>query len=294
MKQFQGIMTALVTPLTKANTVDEGKMAKLVDFQIENGVSSLLVLGGTGEYSALTTQERAHAVETVVKAAAGRVPVVAGVLDPGIGEAVKSGKDFQAAGADTLLVLTPFYVHPNQDGIFDFYVKFDQELNMPFLIYNIPYRTYVNILPETVEKLAAALPNLVGMKECSPSFGQAIELIHRVGERITVLSGEEFLCAGEVLLGAEGGIMATANLVPDVWVKIYKAAASHDVPAVQALLKTYFPLFKLLFKEINPGPLKYAMGRIGVDAGELSLPLKPPSQSLREEIDAEMKKLGIL
>lgn len=294
MKQYHGIMTALVTPLTKENKVDEVKMAKLVDFQIENGVGSLLVLGGTGEYSALTVEERVHAVEATVKASAGRVPVVAGVLDPGIGEAVKCGKLFQAAGADALLVLTPFYVHPNQDGIIDFYKKFDQELNMPFMVYNIPYRTYVNILPETVEALVDALPNLIGIKECSPSFGQALELIHRVGDRISVLSGEEFLCGGEMLLGADGAVMATANLVPDVWVKVYQAAAKQNISEMRTLLKTYFPLFKLLFKEINPGPLKYAMGRIGIDAGELSIPLKAPSAALQAEIDAEMKKLGIL
>ncbi|MGI5962371.1 MAG: 4-hydroxy-tetrahydrodipicolinate synthase [Lawsonibacter sp.] len=294
MKQFHGIMTALVTPLTKDNTVDEAKMSKLVNFQIENGVSSLLVLGGTGEYSALTVEERTHAVEATVRAAAGRVPVVAGVLDPGIGEAIKCGKSFKAAGADALLVLTPFYVHPNQDGIIDFYKKFDQELNCPFLIYNIPYRTYVNILPETVEKLVDELPNLVGMKECSPSFGQALELIHRVGDRISVLSGEEFLCGGEMLLGADGAVMATANLVPDVWVKVYQAAERQDIPQMRALLKTYFPLFKLMFKEINPGPLKYAMGKIGIDAGELSIPLRAPSAALQAEIDAELKKLGIL
>lgn len=287
-------MTALVTPLTKNNAVDAAKMAKLIDFQIENGISSLLVLGGTGEYSALTVEERTEAVKAAVMAAAGRVPVVAGVLDPGIGEAVKCGKLFKAAGADALLVLTPFYVHPNQDGIIDFYKKFDQELDMPFLIYNIPYRTYVNILPETVEKLVDELPNVVGIKECSPSFGQALELIHRVGDRVSVLSGEEFLCGGEMLLGADGAVMATANLVPDVWVKVYKAVVAKDISEVRSLLKTYFPLFKLMFKEINPGPLKYAMARIGIDAGELSIPLKAPSPALKAEIDAKMKALGIL
>ena len=294
MKKFHGIMTALVTPLTKENTVDEPKMAKLVDFQIENGVSSLLVLGGTGEYPALTMEVRAQAVRTVVKAAAGRVPVVAGILEPGIGEAVKCGKLCKEAGADALLVLAPYYVHPTQEGIIDFFKKFDEELNMPFLLYNIPYRTYVNVLPETVEKLVDMLPNLVGMKECSPNFGQALEVIHRVGDRISVLSGEEFLCGGEILLGADGAVMATANLVPDVWVKIYNAAAEKNVDEVRALLKKYFPLFKLLFKEINPVPLKYAMGRIGIDAGEISIPLRAPSEGLQAEIDAELKKLGIL
>lgn len=294
MKPYTGIMTALVTPLTKENTIDESKLKKLIDFQIEKGVSSLLILGGTGEYSALSEEVRVQAVKAAVAAAANRVPVVAGILEPGISTAVHHGKLFKEAGADALLVLAPYYVHPTQAGIIDFFKKFDEEVDMPFLLYNIPYRTYVNVMPETVEKLVDLLPNLIGMKECSPSFAQALELVHRVGDKISVLSGEEFLCAGEILLGADGAIMATANLIPDVWVQIYQAASQKKADEVAKLLKKYFPLFKLLFKEINPVPLKYAMGKIGLETGEISIPLQAPSTALQAELDAEMKKLGLI
>lgn len=294
LKNFEGIMTALVTPLTRDNTVDVLKLEKLIDFQLENGVKGLLILGGTGEYSALTMEVREQAVQETVRYTNGRVPVVAGVLEPGIGECIKFCQACKRAGADGLLVLTPFYVHPTQDGIADFFRAVDQAVDMPLLIYNIPYRTNVNILPETVEQLVSERPNIVGMKECSPSFGQAVELIQRVGDQICVLSGEEFLMSGEILMGAKGAIMASANLIPDVWVRLYELAAQRKTQELAALLKQYYPLIKLLFKEINPGPLKYAMGRIGLDMGPVSIPLREPSDALKAELDAEMKKLGLL
>lgn len=294
LNHFEGIMTALVTPLTEENTVDVPKLEKLIDFQLENGVKGLLILGGTGEYTALTMEVREQAVRETVRYTNGRVPVVAGVLEPGIGECVKFCKACKAAGADGLLVLAPFYVHPTQEGIIDFFRAVDRAVDMPLLVYNIPYRTNVNVLPETVEKMVAEMPNIVGMKECSPSFGQAVELIHRVGDQICVLSGEEFLMSGEILMGARGAIMASANLVPDVWVRLYELAAARNTQELSALLKQYYPLIKLLFKEINPGPLKYAMGRIGLDMGPVSIPLREPSDALKEELDAEMKKLGLL
>lgn len=294
MTHFEGIMTALVTPLTAENTVDVPKLEKLIDFQLENGVRGLLILGGTGEYTALTMEVREQAVRETVRYTAGRVPVVAGVLEPGIGESIKFAKLCKAAGADGLLVLAPFYVHPTQEGIIDFYRALDQAVDMPLLVYNIPYRTYVNVLPETVEKMCELMPNIIGMKECSPSFGQAVELIHRVGDKISVLSGEEFLMSGEILMGAKGAVMASANLIPDVWVQLYELAAARKTEELSALLKTYYPLIKLLFKEINPGPLKYAMKRIGLDMGFLSIPLREPSDGLKAELDAEMKKLGLL
>ena len=121
-----------------------------------------------------------------------------------------------------------------------------------------------------------------------------MELLHRVGDRICVLSGEEFLMSGEILMGAKGAIMASANLIPDVWVHLYELAAARNTQELSALLKKYYPLIKLLFREINPGPLKYAMSRIGLDMGQLSIPLREPSDELKMELDAEMKKLGLL
>ncbi len=294
MTHFEGIMTALVTPLTPENRVDIPKLEKLIDFQLANGVKGLLILGGTGEYSALTMEAREQVVQETVRYTAGRVPVVAGVLEPGLGEAIKFSKACKAAGADAILLLAPYYVHPTQEGIVDYYRAVDAAVNMPIFVYNIPYRTYVNVLPETVEHMCSEMPNIIGMKECSPSFGQAVELIHRVGDRISVLSGEEFLMSGEVLMGAKGAVMASANLIPDVWVKLYELAAARKADELSALLKQYYPLIKLLFKEINPGPLKYAMKLKGLDMGCLNIPLREPSDGLKAELKSEMERVGLL
>ncbi|NYB75257.1 4-hydroxy-tetrahydrodipicolinate synthase [Sedimentibacter hydroxybenzoicus DSM 7310] len=289
-----GIMSAIVTPLTEAYTIDESAMKRLIDFQIERGINSLLVLGGTGEYSALTMEVREQAVLSAVKYSNGRIPVIVGVLEPGIGEATKFALKAKAAGADAILVVTPYYIHPDQEGMIDWYKRLDAAVNMPMLIYNIPYRTYVNIQPEAVKALADACPNIIGIKECSPNLGQAIDLIRTCGDRITVLSGEEFLCTSEILLGMKGGIMASANLVPDVWVEIYKkASVGKNNEATEVLMK-YYPLFKLLFKEINPGPLKYALSIIGLDCGPVASPLHEPSDKLKKELKRELTNLGII
>ncbi len=289
-----GITSAIVTPLTEEYTVDEAAMKRLIDFQIERGINSLLVLGGTGEYSALTMEVREQAVLSAVKCSNGRLPVIAGVLETGLGEAAKFALKAKASGADAILVVTPYYIHPDQEGLIDWYKRLDAAVKMPMLIYNIPYRTYVNIQPKTVKAIADACPDVIGIKECSPNLGQAIDLIRTCGEQITLLSGEEFLCTSEILLGMKGGIMATANLVPDVWAEIYnKASAGKNEEATKILMK-YYQLFKLLFSEINPGPLKYALNLIGLDCGPVASPLHEPTDKLKKEIKEELTSLGII
>lgn len=294
MKNLEGIMCALVTPLTPEGNVDSEKMEKLVEFQIEKGIHSLLVLGGTGEYSALSMEEREAAVKAAVKASAGRVPVVAGVLEPGIGECMKFCKACIEAGADALLVLTPFYIHPTQEGIYNFYKKLNDELQFPILIYNIPYKTSVNCLAPTTERILKDLPHVFGMKECCPDFSQALDDLRRFGETSCVLSGEEFLATQEMLCGAKGAIMATANLVPEVWLEIYGLVKEGKAKEAREKTYQYFDLFKMMFAEVNPGPLKYAMGLAGLDVGSTRVPLVEPSDGLKSQIKAEMIKLGII
>lgn len=294
MKDIHGIITALVTPMAAGGAPDTEKLGQLVERQIASGVHGLLALGGTAEYTALSARQRLTVVEATVKAAAGRVPVIAGVLDPGYGDALATAKSFIAAGVDVLLVLTPFYVHPTQEGIFEYYKKLDSELNFPIMVYNIPYRTNVNILPQTMERLITEVPNIFGMKECSPDLKQGLEDLIRFGDKACVMSGEEFLAATEILSGAKGGMLATPNLLPQEWVQIYEYAKGGKLAESQQLLFKYFTLFKLIFSEMNPGPLKYAMHLAGIDCGEPSLPLLPPSAPLKAALKEEMGKLGLL
>ncbi|OUO93241.1 4-hydroxy-tetrahydrodipicolinate synthase [Cloacibacillus sp. An23] len=292
-KPFSGVISAVVTPFDGNNTVDEAKMKSLVDWQIESGISGILVLGGSGEYVSLTMNERVRAVRAAAGAAAGRVPVVAGVLEPGIGDSVEAANLFREAGADVPLVLTPYYVTPSQDGIYDFFKKFDEGFNSPFLVYNIPYKNHTDIKPSTFARLAGDVPNCCGIKECSPAFASCVELVHSVGNVCTVMSGEDLMMCGHVLFGAEAAVIASANLIPAAWVKAFEDAKAKNVEAVAAFQKKYYPLFNLLFAETNPAPMKYAMRKIGVDAGEVSTPLKPCSAGLRSELDKIIGALGV-
>lgn len=150
MMKLEGIMTALVTPLKQDGTVDEGALKALIEYQIAHKVNSLLLLGGTGEYTSMTMEERFRAVDITIKAVNKRVPLIVGVLEPGVGECLKFCKYCRQAGADAMLVLTPYYIMGTQDALVEFYCTMDREVDMPILIYNIPYRTNVNVLPDTV------------------------------------------------------------------------------------------------------------------------------------------------
>ena len=293
--KFEGILTALVTPMTDHFQVDEEKLRQLVDIQIDSGIHGLVMLGGTGEYAALSAEERQRAVRIAKEQAAGRVPVVAGVLEPGFGECMKACKAFEAQGVDALLVLTPFYLSPSQPGIIDYFQRIDQAVNTPIILYNIPYRTSVNMTPETVETIVNTTKNVVGIKECSPDLGQNIDLLRRVGNRISVLSGEEFLAASVMAYGACGGIIATANVLPEIWIELYNKSMAGQHKEATDMVKKYIPLFKALFREANPGPIKYAMRQLGLPAGTACTPIpSEPSKDTRDLIDRLLNEFGLL
>ena len=293
--KYNGIMTALITPLKEDRcTVDTEALAKLIEFQLAHKVNSFLILGGSGEYCALSQEQRMAAVETCVKTVNGRVPIMAGVLETGLGECLKVCKDFIAAGVDSLLILTPYYVHATQEGLYQYFKAVEAALQFPFAVYNIPYRTMVNCEPATIERLAEDCPHMIGMKECSPNFQQAQEVINRAAAKCDILSGEENLMAAEVACGAEGGIMATANLLPDLFVELYALGKAGKVQEASARLHEYLPLIKLLFKETNPGPMKYAMSLAGMNVGGVALPLIDPGDELKAAIKAEMQRMGVI
>lgn len=292
--KFEGIMTALITPLHEDGRVDEQQLRELVRLQINNQVNSLLVLGGTGEYAALSNDERKRAIDIVVNETNKKIPVAVGILSTGLGDAIEIGQYAKAAGAEAILVVTPYYVIPNQQGIIDYYKKLDKAVDMPMLIYNIPYRTGVNALPETVEKLVEEIPNIIGIKECEPSFNQFTDLIRRVGDKITVLSGDEFLAVTEFIYGAKGAIMATANLIPDVWVKMWNLVNEGKIEEAVNMNIEYYPLFKAIFKETNPGPLKEALKMAGLPAGYLSTPLTAPNADTLEALKQAMRAMSLL
>ncbi|OUQ76884.1 4-hydroxy-tetrahydrodipicolinate synthase [Flavonifractor sp. An100] len=294
MLDLSGIMTALVTPLKADGTVDEQALTKLIDYQIDHKVNSLLLLGGTGEYTSMTMAERLRAVDLTVKAVKGRVPLVVGVLETGIGECLNFCSYCKKAGADAMLVLTPFYIMGTQDALADFYLELDRKVDMPILIYNIPYRTNVNVLPDTVLRLSKEMKNLVGIKECA-SMTQAMEVLLKVGDKINVLTGDEFSAVSLMAMGVKGAVMATANVVPDAWVQMYQLVKEGKIQQAMAMSLDYFPLFKALFSENYISPLKYAMDKAGIPWGEAKLlPLLEARDDTKAWVDREMKRLGVI
>ena len=293
MIKLEGIMTALVTPMNEDGTVNERELKSLIDYQIERKVGSLLILGCTGEYTSMTFEEKCQVIDISVRAAQKRVPVVAGVLDTGIGECLKFSKYCKQAGADALLVCTPYYFSSTQEALVEYYTRVDREVDMPILVYNIPSKTGVNVTPDTMVKLTEKMKNLVGIKECAP-IGQAIELYLKVGKKINVLTGSEFAAVALMAYGFDGAVMATANVVPDAWVKMYELVKERKINEAMELFLQYAPLFNAIFSENYIGPLKYAMNKAGISCGQAQLlPLSPSKPETRKLVDAQMSALGL-
>lgn len=290
-----GIMTALISPILEDGiTLNENALVKVIEDQIGNGIHSLLSLGGTGENMAVPKETRRKILEVTVKTVNHRVPVIAGVVELGVYDAIATATMAKEAGVDALLVSTPFGASTPLSGVIDFFKAVDHACNMPILIYNFPGRTSYNATPDIVGKLLEAVPNIVGIKECAERLDQTVELIDRFGDKIEVLSGNEYLAAWEMLAGAKGAVLASSNVLPKQWVEIYDTAMAGDSKKINELGMKYHYFQKMLFKSPNPGPTKYAMTLQGFDAGKPLLPVCEAPEALKEEIRGEMVRLGIL
>lgn len=272
---LEGVYCAMVTPTDVDGRVDRAAAEQLVAFLLDAGTSGLVPVGGTGEYTALSPRERRVMVEATVEAAAGKAPVVAGVLSPGYEEAVAAGRDFAACGADALLLITPFYTTPTQNGVREYFKAYADAVDLPLLLYEIPARTGVALEPDTIAGMVDD-GTVIGMKACNTNLSQFIRVMAAVGERMAVLSGEEPYFASHVAMGATGGILASANLVPRLWEEIHRLAGSGDLRGALAKQAELEPLLQAIFCETNPGPLKRAMAMAGHPVGEALLPLLRP------------------
>ena len=290
--KLEGIYTALVTPVLNGK-VSQAAMEKLVDHVVGKGSTGLVALGGTGEYCALSMEQRVDAVKMTVAANKGRVPVVAGIIGPGLAEAIEVGNKCKDLGVDALMVVTPYYVIANQQGIMDYYEAVMKAVKLPLVLYNIPYRTSVNMLPETVEKLIDRdkARQIIGIKECCTNMGQALELLTRVKDRIAFLCGEEFLFLTEIGCGGDGAILATSNLVPQIWADLFKIIKAGDLNRASEIVLHLIPVLRQVFAESNPGPLKHGMKMIGLDCGDAMSPLTSVSPDVVNALRTELEKL---
>jgi 4-hydroxy-tetrahydrodipicolinate synthase len=287
---LRGIFPAIPTPVTADDRIDERAARAQMDLILRGGVDGVVPLGGTGEYGALPQDERVRMVAVCADAAAGRIPVVAGVLDPGYYDALASGHAFAKAGADALMVLTPYYTTPTQKGIRDYFVRFADESPLPVMIYEIPYRTRIAIAPEVLHELSRH-PNIIGMKACNTDMYHFLKVQAGIADSFTVFSGEDTLFPVQMAAGAKGGIIVTASALPKTWKRLYDACAQGRHADALALHRRLIPLMDMAFAETNPGPLKSVLDLVGIVAPRVLQPLVAPADSLKGKLRAEMEKL---
>lgn len=291
-RSFQGSIVAMVTPFQDGK-VDEAKIRELVEFHVKNGTHAIVPCGTTGESPTLSHEEHKKVVEVTIQAAAGRVPVIAGTGSNSTAEAIELTGHAKKAGADGVLMVCPYYNKPTQKGLVAHYRAIAEAVDIPIILYNIPGRTGVNMLPETVATLAE-LPNIVGIKEASGSLEQMTEVIHLCGERITVVSGDDTLTLPLMSVGGKGVISVIANILPKESAEMTNAALNGDWKRAKELHLRMFPLCKAMFYETNPIPVKTAMQLLGRLNGELRLPLAPMSEANRDKLEKALKAYGLL
>lgn len=294
--RFHGSITPLPTPFSEGGAkVDTAAIRRLVEFQIANGSHGLSSTGTTGEPTSLSFDERKLVIRTVVEAASGRLPVLAGTGSNWTEESVELSKYGRDVGADGILAVAPYHVKPSQQGLFEHYTSIARAVEgLPMMLYNIPGRAAVNIEPETQKRIRDACPNVFGIKEANPDYLQVSWNLKVVGRDWGVYSGIETLCFPMLAVGGSGHVSATSNVAPREVADLYELVQAGRFQDAQDLHFKMLELNHVLFIETNPGPLKFLLGQMGLIEPTLRLPLVPPSEGNQKKIVQVAREYGIL
>lgn len=273
---FEGSFVAIVTPF-KNGKIDASALRGLIEFHIENGTNGIVPCGTTGESATLNHAEHAEVVQITVDTCKGRIPVLAGTGSNSTEEAVALTQSVQKIGVDGALLITPYYNKPTQEGLFQHFSAVAKETDLPIVLYNVPSRTAVNMVPDTVARLSS-IKNIIGIKEASGSLVQVSEIIDSCGPDFEVISGEDALTWPILAIGGKGVISVTANLVPGKFAKLVQAARSGDMETAKTLHYELLKLNDIMFIETNPIPVKAALVLMGRIENEFRLPLCVPTE----------------
>ena len=290
---FKGSCVAIITPMRDDGTVDEKKLEAFVDWQIREGTQGLVPCGTTGESPTLSHAEHKRVVEITIAVAAGRVPVMAGAGSNSTAEAIDFAQHAQKAGADGILVVTPYYNKPTQEGMFLHFSAIADSANIPMYIYNIPPRSVIDMSVETMARLAKH-KNIVGVKDATANLARPMHTRIACGEDFIQLSGEDHTALAFNAAGGHGCISVTANVAPRLCAEMQKAWAEGRMADANAIQQRLFPLHDALFSETSPGPVKYAARLLGLTAEICRLPLAPPGDATKARVRAAMQHAGIL
>ncbi|OGL38194.1 MAG: 4-hydroxy-tetrahydrodipicolinate synthase [Candidatus Schekmanbacteria bacterium GWA2_38_11] len=289
---FCGSMVAIVTPF-KNDKVDEDSFKKLIKFQISNKTSAIVPCGTTGESATLSFEEHQRVIEITIEAVNKKVPVIAGTGSNSTKEAIKLTRHAAKAGADGALLIAPYYNKPTQEGLYRHFKAISESVDIPIILYNIPGRTGVNMLPETIARLAG-IKNIVGIKEASGSLAQMADIVSLCGDDFDLISGDDNLLLPILAIGGKGVISVVANVAPLDAANLIEEFEKGNLKEAKRLHYKLAPLVQAMFYETNPIPVKEALHMMGMITDEIRLPLCPMSEGNRKKLENVMKGYGLI
>ena len=288
---FTGMATALVTPMTPEG-IDYEAFGRFIDFQIDSGINALVAMGTTGENATIEPEDQTAVIRYTVERAAGRVPVIAGTGTNNTAHVLDNTRRACDAGADAVLVVTPYYNKATQSGLIAHFTQVADVATVPVILYNVPGRTGCNLQPKTLATLAEH-PNIVALKEASGNMAQFMEMMRVAGDKIDIYSGEDALTAPMMSMGCKGAISVLSNVVPGLAVAMTDAAKAGNYAEATRLQLSMLPLIDALFSQVNPIPAKAAVSAMGFGQDYLRLPLTPMEEPFRTNLYEQMRKLGV-
>ncbi len=290
---FQGSIVALVTPMREDGSLDEVSLRHLVDWHVEQGTDGIVAVGTTGECPTLDEDEHCQVIARVVEFAAGRLPVIAGTGSNSTKEAISLTRRAKEVGADACLLVSPYYNKPTQEGLYLHHKLIAETVDIPQILYNVPGRTVCDLLPETAARLAR-IDNIVGIKEATGELARVSRIKQLCGEDFAIYSGDDATARELLLLGGDGVISVTANVVPELMHRMCAAALAGDRTEAERLDANMAALHSDLFLEANPIPIKWAMAELGRIPQGIRLPLTWLSQQYHEPVRQAMQKAGAI
>ncbi len=291
MMMFKGAFTALITPF-KDGMVDEAGLKRLIEFQVKNSMNGIVPCGTTGESATLSYEEHERVIETAIEAAAGRILVIAGTGSNSTSETIMLTRHAEKAGANAALLITPYYNKPTQQGLYEHYKKVAEETSLPLILYNVPGRTGVNMLPETVARLSE-IKGIAGIKEATGDLKQVSDVLEFSRKGFSVLSGDDFTTLPLLSIGGHGVISVTSNIVPKDVSAMVNGFLSGNIEKAKKLHYRLGPLNRAMFLETNPIPVKTAVSLMGMAEEEFRLPLVRMSAKNRARLKEALKAFGI-
>ncbi|MDB4307942.1 4-hydroxy-tetrahydrodipicolinate synthase [Gammaproteobacteria bacterium] len=290
---FQGSLVALVTPMREGGAIDEDAMQRLVDFHVEQHSDALIAVGTTGESATLNEDEHCQLLRRTVEMAAGRIPVIAGTGANSTREAIDLTRCALDAGVDACLLVTPYYNKPTQEGLYQHYKTVAEAVPIPQILYNVPGRTAVDMLPGTVERLAP-IDNIIAIKEATGDMDRARRLVESCGQQLDIYSGDDATAMELMLLGGKGNISVTANVAPQAMHDMCAAALSGDRETASAINASLESLNQCLFVESNPIPVKWALHEMGLIPDGIRLPMTTLSAEHHETVRQALREAGLI